>query len=92
MSLTLARWKSGPPICEVANLPAFLSKKALNKFLGSLCTPAIISWQCGVCMRWHCWPKPKAPAGSSSGTERPYRIPNRVVKLINETRYDQSNE
>jgi len=92
MSLAPARWPGGAPICEVANLPAFLSKKALDKFLGSMCTSSLISWQCGDCMRWHCWPKPKAPAGSSSGSERRYKIPARILKLVNTTRYDPNTQ
>lgn len=75
MSLEKPRWKNGPVICEVANLPAFLSQKAMGKFFDSLCTSILISWQCGSCMRFHAW-----PAGG--------KLPARIRKLIQDTRYE----
>lgn len=75
MSLEKPRWKDGPVICEVANLPAFLTVKALEKFYDSICMTARTSWQCSACMRWHAWPLD-------------HNFPARIKKLIRETRYE----
>jgi len=72
------RWKGGPLICHVENLPAFPSQDAA---IGWLTLPAKTNplydvrpirklWQCDHCKWWHMLIKPRDPAGSSSGTGR----------------------
>lgn len=80
------RWPGGPGICPVANLPGFLTVEDLNAFVDGLCGSVMVKWQCGECGTWHHWAKPKAPAGESSGSSRPYRIPGHIIDLIRQTK------
>jgi hypothetical protein len=66
------RWKNGPPICSVANLPAFDSKKDAADFLtaNSPGSTVIEMWTCTACGMVHFWSVAQGPAGASSGTTR----------------------
>lgn len=57
MTLLPPRWPNGPPICEAANLCAFETVEALNKFRGAMyfmtSPPQVRISQCEVCGYFH---------------------------------------
>jgi hypothetical protein len=72
------RWPGGPIICNATNLPAFKTKAGMKAFQGSLLSNVVEEWECEHCGCFHYKAKPRGPAGSSSGNERPCEpIPGR---------------
>lgn len=66
------RWQGGPDICIEANLPAFDTQDAANKFHkanGSLNAMSNLR-RCPVCDKWHYDSQNYGPSGASSGTTR----------------------
>lgn len=72
MTLEPPRWKNGPGICPVENLPALPTLKELRAFKeanGPSCK-TIHEWHCEACGHWHMKTSAPDPAGGSSGTGR----------------------
>lgn len=72
MSLEAPRWPGGPKICVASNLPAFESRKAMKAFQFDNLSNVTREWECDDCGCFHYEAKARAPAGSSSGNERPF--------------------
>lgn len=50
-------WPGGPPICEMANLPAFKTEADAAKFHEVNCPHGVVlaQWCCKFCGCWHYW-------------------------------------
>ncbi len=72
VTLDPPRWKGGPEICPVANLPAFNFPKQLDDFLKDNAPSAKVvkKWQCDHCKCWHAYTLAPDVSGGSSGTGR----------------------
>jgi hypothetical protein len=55
------RWKGAPPICPVANLPAFATEKELAAFNGNYGGTILQKWKCKECGYWHYWSSTEQP-------------------------------
>lgn len=79
------RFKGAPPVCLVANLPAFKSAKEVSEFqkrsAGDHPNPIIAQWTCKACGCIHFWST--APTDSNGrfkgGADK---IPDRIRKLM----------
>lgn len=66
------RWPGAPPICLVANLPAFPTKEEYwywHERNGPGCKVLRV-WFCKYCKHYHADTKAPSPSGDSSGTGR----------------------
>lgn len=73
---SMPRWPGAPEMCIKANLPAFVTERALRTFLsanGPSCKVTRI-WICASCGRYHAQTIAPDPSGGSSGNGRNAKI------------------
>ena len=75
------RWRNGPAICIVANLPAFETEKqaqVFNDANGHL--QVMARWQCKACGGWHHWTT--SPSDSNGKHKAGAKaVPARIARL-----------
>lgn len=72
ITLDPPRWKNGPQICPVENLPAFFTSDLLDSFLKKNSPGCKVreTFCCTRCNHWHARTVAPDPCGGSSGTGR----------------------
>jgi hypothetical protein len=75
-------WPDGPPICIVANLPAFPTLAASREFNdahGHL--PVLARWECKACGGWHHFTAGARPDTNGNSKSGAMDVPPRIAKL-----------
>lgn len=81
-ALDLPRWPCGEPVCPTASLPCFESESAAKASLALTMGSYAEIWVCSACGFIHFWPTPRGSSAARVG----YEIPERIKKLIEETK------